>query len=245
MERAQEEFYAASEENSKGSSELGLRSFYQVRGKRWFDLCLGLVLLVLVFFVMLAVWLAILLRDGGPAIYRQCRIGRNGQRFEILKFRTMRPGSDRADTVTVAGDGRITPIGAVLRRTRLDELPQLWNVVRGDMSFVGPRPDVSGYADRLIGPERNILELRPGITGPAALYFANEADLLAKTDDPITFNDQVIWPEKVRINLDYASKLSLMGDLFYLWKTARIAILGTENEAAEDLKQSERRPLEG
>ena len=106
-------------------------------------------------------------------------------------------------SISVAGESRITPLGAILRKYKLDELPELWNVLIGDMSFVGPRPDVPGYADKLEGESRMILQLKPGITGPASLKYRNEEELLAVQDDPIRYNDEVIFPDKVRINQNY------------------------------------------
>lgn len=119
----------------------------------------------------------------------------------------------------MAGESRITPLGAVLRKYKLDELPELWNVLIGDMSFVGPRPDVPGYADKLKGEDRLILKLRPGITGPASLKYRNEEEILAKVEDPIRYNDEVIYPDKVRINLDYYKHHTFFGDLHYIFKT--------------------------
>ena len=122
-------------------------------------------------------------------------------------------------TVTTANDARITPLGAKLRRYKLDELPQLWNVLKGDMSFVGPRPDVPGYMDRLEGEDRELLQLRPGITGPATLKYRDEEQLLAAQDDPQVYNDTVIWPDKVAINRTYLQNWSLMNDLRLIKKT--------------------------
>jgi lipopolysaccharide/colanic/teichoic acid biosynthesis glycosyltransferase len=110
-------------------------------------------------------------------------------------------------------------MGRILRRTKIDELPQLWNVLKGDMSFVGPRPDVSGFADKLMGVERAVLSVRPGITGPASLKYSDEEVLLAKVEDPEVYNREVIWPDKVRINLMYIKNWSLVGDLRYLLQT--------------------------
>jgi lipopolysaccharide/colanic/teichoic acid biosynthesis glycosyltransferase len=122
-------------------------------------------------------------------------------------------------TVTVAGDARMTLEGAWLRRWKLDELPQLWNVLVGEMSFVGPRPDVPGYADQLQGEARRVLELRPGITGPATLAYRNEEELLARAEDPVRYNDEVIYPDKVRINLRYIGRCSLLVDMSLIWRT--------------------------
>lgn len=150
-------------------------------------------------------------------IFSQQRIGRGGKPFTVRKIRTMRAAE--GTSVTTANDARITPLGAFFRRTKIDELPQLWNVLKGDMSFVGPRPDVSGYADKLAGDHRRVLDLRPGITGPATLKYRHEEALLASQDDPQTYNDTVIWPDKVAINLAYHDEWSLAGDFLLLWRT--------------------------
>jgi len=149
--------------------------------------------------------------DGSP-IFQQKRVGRYGHLFTMYKFRTMST-SHSGSSVSVAGEARITPLGAKLRRYKLDELPELWNILIGDMSLVGPRPDVPGYADKLEGNDRLILQLRPGITGPASMKYANEEELLARVDDPQRYNDEVIFPDKVEINLDYYHKNSLFGDI--------------------------------
>ncbi|MDE7091484.1 MAG: sugar transferase, partial [Bacteroidales bacterium] len=128
------------------------------------------------------------------------------------KFRSMTV-SHGGSSVSVAGESRITSLGQWLRRHKLDELPELWNVLIGDMSFVGPRPDVPGYADALQGEERDILMLRPGITGPASLKYRNEEELLAQQADPQRYNDEVIYPDKVRINLYYLRHYSFVRDL--------------------------------
>ena len=154
----------------------------------------------------------------GPVFYIQKRVGRNGRLFKMYKFRSMKVGSD-SSSVSVAGESRITPLGAVLRKYKLDELPELWNVLKGDMSFVGPRPDVPGYADNLIGEQRLILKLRPGITGPASLKYANEEEILALVNNPVEYNDNVIFPDKVRINLDYYYHHSFVGDIKLIFQT--------------------------
>lgn len=158
---------------------------------------------------------AVLIRvrmPGGPVIFRQRRVGRGGRLFTMYKFRSMTVGHG-GSSVSVAGESRITPLGHVLRRYKLDELPELWNVLIGDMSLVGPRPDVPGYADRLTGEDRDVLRLRPGITGPASLKYANEEEILALVDDPQRYNDEVIFPDKVRINLQYYRSHSLAVDI--------------------------------
>ena len=149
---------------------------------------------------------------GGPVLFTQKRVGRYGRLFTIYKFRTMTV-SHGGSSVSIAGEARITPLGATLRRYKLDELPELWNVLIGDMSFVGPRPDVPGYADQLTGDDRRILELRPGITGPASLKYRDEEELLAKVDNPQVYNDTVIYPDKIRINLYYLDHYSFIKDI--------------------------------
>ncbi len=168
--------------------------------------------------VLLAVAMAIFFTDGRPVLFIQQRIGRHGKRFPLLKFRTMKP-NDGSNTVSVRGDKRITRTGAFLRKYKLDELPGLWNVLVGHMSFVGPRPDVPGYADMLQGEDRLILNLRPGITGPATLKYANEEELLATVENPQQYNDKVIFPDKVKINLDYYYHHNLFTDIRILFRT--------------------------
>ena len=151
-------------------------------------------------------------------LFRQERIGRGGEPFEVLKIRTMRK-SALGTTVTTCRDARITSLGRILRKFKIDELPQLINVLRGEMSLVGPRPDVRGFADLLQGDQRRLLAVRPGITGPAALAYRHEEQLLATVTDPELYNRQVIWPDKVRINLAYIDNYSLMADIGCLVNT--------------------------
>ena len=154
----------------------------------------------------------------GPILYTQKRVGKDGKLFIIYKFRTMRVGTDQS-SVSVAGESRITPLGEKLRRYKIDELPELWNVLIGDMSFVGPRPDVPGYADCLTGDDRKILSLRPGITGPASLKYRDEEYLLAKQQNPKEYNDTVIFPDKVRLNKYYLEHYSFWKDLQMIFCT--------------------------
>lgn len=185
---------------------------------------------------------------GGPAFFVQKRVGKGGKLFDCHKFRTMKPtpnpslkgGGDSQDwsTVSVAGDNRITPFGAKLRHYKLDELLGLWDVLIGNMSFVGPRPDVPGYADKLVGDDRDVLKLRPGITGPATLkyrledeYLANARVLASKLDvnldlDSMTdqeiavwYNDNVIYPDKVRLNCYYYRHYSFIKDIQMIFCT--------------------------
>ncbi len=186
--------------------------------KYLFDRVFALAGLVLVLPVLLFISLIIWIRDGWPVFFVQQRIGRDGFLFNMVKFRTMR-SNDGKNTVSVKGDSRITPTGAFLRRYKLDELPELFNVLAGQMSFVGPRPDVPGYADLLQGEERLILKLRPGITGPATLKYAGEEELLATVDNPQQYNDEVIFPDKVRINLAYYRNNNLITDMDIIIRT--------------------------
>lgn len=149
---------------------------------------------------------------GGSVIFRQRRVGKDGRLFTMYKFRSMTVGHG-GSSVSVAGESRITPLGAKLRRYKLDELPELWNVLCGDMSFVGPRPDVPGYADRLTGDDREMLRLRPGITGPASMKYRDEEELLAAQTDPQRYNDEVIFPDKVRLNRYYLHHYSFLTDI--------------------------------
>lgn len=148
----------------------------------------------------------------GPVFFQQMRVGKDAVLFKMIKFRTMTINHN-GSTISVKGERRITPLGAVLRKYKLDELPELWNILIGDMSFVGPRPDVPGYADKLEGEDRLLLSIRPGLTGAASLKFSNEEELLALQDDPVKYNDEVLYPEKVRINNNYVRHMSFGLDL--------------------------------
>lgn len=154
----------------------------------------------------------------GPVFFVQKRVGKNGELFSMYKLRTMSVNHG-GSSVSVAGEARITPLGKVLRKYKLDELPELLNVLKGDMSFVGPRPDVPGYADNLSGEDRSVLKLKPGITGPASLKYRNEEDILALQDDPQKYNDEVIYPDKVRINLYYLNHYSFLKDIQMIFCT--------------------------
>lgn len=148
----------------------------------------------------------------GPVFFRQVRVGRNAQTFRIIKFRTMKVNHG-GSSISVKGENRITPLGAVLRRYKLDELPELWNILKGDMSFVGPRPDVPGYADQLTNDNRMLLKVRPGLTGAASLKYYNEEELLADQADPIKYNDEILYPDKVRIDNNYVKNWSFWLDI--------------------------------
>ncbi|MDA7794264.1 sugar transferase [Flavobacteriales bacterium] len=187
--------------------------------KRLFDFMSSLIGLVLLFPLMLIISILIKLDSIGPVFFKQKRVGKDGKLFTMIKFRSMSVVQESKSTVSVKGDARITKIGAFLRKFKLDELPELWNVLIGQMSLVGPRPDVEGFADELKGDDRLILELRPGITGPASLKYANEEELLSQKSNPEKYNKEVIFPDKVRINLDYYRKQNLILDLKIIFAT--------------------------
>ena len=178
-----------------------------------FDRVAALIGLLCIWWLLIIVAIIIKIKmPGGPAIFKQTRIGRHGKPFTMYKFRTMTVNHG-GSSVSVAGESRITPLGAVLRKYKIDELPELWNVLIADMSFVGPRPDVPGYADALTGDDREVLLLRPGITGPASLKYRNEEEILAAVDNPQIYNDTIIFPDKVRINRYYLHNYSFVSDI--------------------------------
>jgi len=199
------------------------KSFYNKVGKRIFDIVFSMLGILLLSPLFVIVPILIKLDDNGKIFYKQIRIGKHGKPFKLIKFRTMVEHADKiGGTVTKKDDTRITKTGKFLRRTKLDELPQLFNILKGDMSFVGPRPDVPGYADRLTGKDRLILQVRPGITGPATIKYRNEEELLSKVEDPVKYNDEVLWRDKVKINKEYVKNISFMSDLKYILQTIHI-----------------------
>lgn len=194
-------------------------SLYARVGKRMVDILIASPALLVFAPVMIVIAIAVLVASGKPVFYTQDRAGRFGRRFRIIKFRTMVNGADSSGWATTAGDPRITAIGSLLRKWKLDELPQLWNVLRGDMSLVGPRADVPDLMHLLCGDDRLILNVRPGITGPAAIAYRNEEELLAGHADPQRFTAEVLFPEKIRINRAYLEELSLRTDVRCLFRT--------------------------
>jgi lipopolysaccharide/colanic/teichoic acid biosynthesis glycosyltransferase len=188
-------------------------------GKRTFDLAVSVLGLVALAVPMGIIAVLIRVTSAGPSLFRQERVGKGGKLFIVRKFRTMSAGHGDPLSVTIQGDRRITGFGRFLRRYKLDEYPQLWNVLIGQMSLVGPRPDVPGYCDRLKSDSRRVLELRPGITGPATIKYANEEELLAAQSDPVAYNDEMIFPDKVRINLEYLDGMTFLGDIRLIWNT--------------------------
>lgn len=198
--------------------------------KRGFDILFSAAgLLALGWLIVLAFLLATIdTRQFG--FFTQHRVGRNGKEFKVIKIRTMRQIDGVTTTVTSSDDPRITKLGAFFRRTKIDELPQLINVLFGSMSFVGPRPDVRGFADQLQGRDAKVLSIRPGITGPATLYYKNEEEILKGCDDPEDYNARVIFPKKVELNLDYIENYSLSKDLNIIWQTV---LPGNETRGSE------------
>ena len=171
--------------------------------KRVIDIFFSGIGLLILLPLFLIISLSIKITSKGPIIFTQNRIGRKGLPFSMYKFRSMRNNASKRNFITTIHDKRVTHVGRFLRKYKLDELPELFNVFIGDMSLVGPRPDVPGYADKLVGEDRKILELRPGITGLACLAYANEEKLLASKKNPKIYNDTVIYPHKVTLNLGY------------------------------------------
>jgi len=187
--------------------------------KRIFDIVFSLFGIVLTFWIMLIAFIVASIESKSFGIFTQKRVGKDGKLFRVFKIKTMKPLVGVDTTITTSNDMRITKSGKFFRDTKIDELPQLFNVLFGSMSFVGPRPDVEGYADELEGKDREILTVRPGITGPASLKYKNEEEILAKQSNPKEYNDQVIWVDKVAINLTYIKEWSFKKDIQYIIKT--------------------------
>lgn len=186
--------------------------------KRLFDIFVSLLGLLMLSPLLFTIAILIRVKMSRPVFFTQQRVGRYGKLFNICKFRTMSK-IHNGSSVSIYGEARITPLGAILRKYKLDELPELWNILTGEMSFVGPRPDVPQYSNQLIGEEKEILNLRPGLTSPASLKFADEERLLSLIPDPKTYNDEVIWPEKVKMNLEYVRSRSFFGDIYIMLET--------------------------
>ncbi len=198
-----------------------------------FDRLVALFGLLVLWPVLLIVAILVKVKmPGGPAFFIQKRVGKDGKLFNCHKFRSMTV-KHNGSSISVAGDSRITPFGATLRHYKLDELPGLWDVLIGNMSFVGPRPDVPGYADKLVGKDRNVLKLRPGITGPATLKYRLEDEMISEyvakkqaegdnrpmQEIATEYNDNVIYPDKVRINLYYLNNYSFIKDIQIIFCT--------------------------
>jgi lipopolysaccharide/colanic/teichoic acid biosynthesis glycosyltransferase len=189
-------------------------------GKRIFDTAAALAGLVITSPVLLACAAAVRLDSPGPIFFRQRRVGRYGRTFRIFKFRTMTDGADKKGApLTASGDARVTRVGRVLRKTKLDEVPQLLNVVRGEMSLVGPRPEVPEYTRRYTAEECKVLAVRPGITGPASLAYIDEERLLASAADPEKFYVDTLMRRKLQFDLAYCRNIFFIEDLRIVFRT--------------------------
>jgi len=187
--------------------------------KRFFDMVLSIVGILLTWWVIFLAWVVASLETSSNGLFKQKRIGKDAKSFFVYKIKTMKHIDGTETTVTTKEDSRITKSGAFFRKTKIDELPQLFNVLFGTMSFVGPRPDVAGFADELDREDKVILSVRPGITGPASLKYIDEEEILAQQENPEMYNMEVIWPHKVQINKTYVKEWSLKKDILYIIKT--------------------------
>ena len=194
-------------------------SLSQRIAKRILDIVASALGLLVLWPVILIGWVLAAYSTRANGLFVHHRVGRHGKMFPMYKLRSMREVAGVTTCVTSDSDVRITKIGRILRKLKIDELPQLFNVLLGHMSLVGPRPDMPGFLDALEGEDRILLTLRPGITGPASIAFRNEDELLAGVDDPEDYSDNVIWPQKVEINKQYVKNYSFMNDLNYIWQT--------------------------
>lgn len=203
------------------------------RGKRLLDIIVAIAGILLLFPILVAIAAAILITSGKPILFHQWRLGRDGRKFRLHKFRTMRVGaSANGPGVTRCGDVRITPIGGWLRKWKLDEVPQLLNVLRGEMSLVGPRPDLEQFWTLASVEDRPVLALTPGLTGAASLAFCDEESLLAAVDpqDVITFYIEEVLPRKARLDLDYARRASFRSDCGMMLQTYSAVMRRRETE---------------
>ncbi len=191
--------------------------------KRLFDILFASVALLVLMPVLLAFALAVSLTSPGGAFFRQVRVGRGGKEFMLLKFRSMRPGSEAQGQLTIGGrDPRITGVGYFLRKTKLDELPQLWNVLVGDMSIVGPRPEVPRYVALYTAEQRTVLSVRPGITGMASMDYVDENEMLAKASDPERAYIEEVMPAKLALDLRYVHERTMALDLKIILATGKL-----------------------
>ena len=188
--------------------------------KRCFDVTASFfgILFLLIPFAVVAV--AVKCSSRGPVFFRQVRVGKNGRKFRIYKFRTMVADAEKKGMqITVGGDSRVTGIGRVLRKTKVDELPQLFNVFAGQMSFVGPRPEVPHYVDMYSDYQKNVLRIKPGITELASIVYRDENDVLAKSEDPERTYIEEIMPEKIKLNMQYMQKMNVFYDIYLIFRT--------------------------
>ncbi len=187
--------------------------------KRVFDISLSLIGIILTCWLILIAWIIATIETRSNGFFLQKRVGKNLKTFNVIKIKTMRENKSNPSTITLANDERITKSGKIFRKMKLDELPQLWNIFIGEMSFVGPRPDVQGYLDSLKDEDKILFTVKPGLTGPAQLTYKKEVEILANTENPLKYNDEVIWPHKVEINKRYILEYSFFKDIYYIFKT--------------------------
>lgn len=193
--------------------------------KRIFDFTVSLIGIVIISPILLVISILIKLDSKGPILFKQIRVGKNGKPFKIFKFRTMVVDAEKKGMqITVGSDSRITKSGLVLRKTKLDELPQLFNVLTGEMSFVGPRPEVPRYVEMYDENQKSILKVRPGITDLASIKYRNENDLLAKSLDPEATYINEIMPKKIELNIEYLKNMSVLYDLKLIIRTVLVVI---------------------
>ena len=187
--------------------------------KRLFDFFLSFFGLIILSPILFIFFILIFLQDFNYPFYIASRVGKNGVPFNMVKFRSMITDQNSSSTITTANDNRITTIGKIIRKLKVDELPELLNVLIGDMSLVGPRPDVPGYADLLVGEDKLVLKLKPGITSLASLKYINEEEILASVEDPIRYNKEIIFPDKVKLNLNYYYNHNIWIDIKVIFAT--------------------------
>jgi len=205
--------------------------FYQQWGKRILDCAAAALGLLLLGPLLLLIAVLVRLTSAGPAFYLQQRVGKGGREFKIIKFRSMEVDAERhGPGITSGGDARVTPLGRILRPLKIDELPQLWNVLKGEMSLVGPRPELPHYVAGYTRQQRQVLTIRPGITDPAALAYRREEDLLARDPDPESFYRQEVLPHKLRLNLKYLEQVSFVRDLRLILTTIRSLLVHSRGQ---------------
>jgi lipopolysaccharide/colanic/teichoic acid biosynthesis glycosyltransferase len=220
-------------ERDSGQRPLFKNGFYANYGKRPLDILAATAGMVLLSPVFALVACCIKLTSSGPVLYRQVRIGKGGRAFQIVKFRSMTTQTSNRDLrITIAGDSRVTPVGEFLRRYKVDELPQLWNVIKGDMSLVGPRPEIPVYIEEYTPEQRFVLSARPGITDPASLAYRHEEEILAGHGDPEKFYRAEILPDKLERNRAYLERITLRNDIRIILKTISSSLLFTEKTRA-------------
>lgn len=189
--------------------------------KRSFDIVASFFGLIFSAPIIITAWLIAAIETKSNGFFIQSRVGLSGRLIRVIKIKTMKNTTSHRSSVTTESKSSITKFGTFFRKYKIDELPQFWNVLVGDMSFVGPRPDVPGYADILTGDDRIILTIRPGITGPASIKYKNEEELLQNQTYPKQYNDEIIWPDKVAINKKYIEKYTFTNDVKYIIQTIR------------------------